>query len=118
MVKFHYRLKYGRILSVLLLIFLVVMPVVLFILPFDHFDHGQSMCASKLLFDVECYGCGMTRACMRLIHGRLYEAMDFNKLSLIVFPCLSYLWGLQLNMEIRFLLGRNPEPEKKESQKI
>ena len=33
----------------------------LFFLPADHFDSGQSMCASKWLFDIECLGCGIKK---------------------------------------------------------
>lgn len=103
MVKCHYNLKIGRQLSILLILGLFAVPVILFLLPFDYFDHGQSICVSKFFFGIECFGCGMTRACMRIIHGRIYEAMDFNKLSILVFPCLCYLWVRQLRMEINYL---------------
>ena len=41
---------------------------------------------------MECYGCGMTRACMHLIHFDIQAAADFNKLSFIVVPLLGVMW--------------------------
>ena len=71
---------------------LIATPIILFILPVDYFDHGKSMCVSRLLFDVSCYGCGMTRAIMHLIHFDFEVAMEFNRLSFFVFPLLFILW--------------------------
>ena len=71
---------------------LIVAPIILFILPVDYFDYGKSMCVSRLLFDVSCYGCGMTRAIMHLIHFDFEGAMEFNRLSFFVFPLLFILW--------------------------
>jgi hypothetical protein len=70
----------------------VLLPLVLLVLPADFFDQGQSLCLSKLLAGIECYGCGMTRAMMHLIHLDVQGAAGFNKLCFIVFPVLSVLW--------------------------
>jgi len=64
----------------------------LFFLPADHFDSGQSMCASKWLFDIECLGCGITRAIMHLMHLEFQTAWDFNKLSFVILPIGLLLW--------------------------
>jgi hypothetical protein len=71
---------------------LILFPIILFILPPDYFDNGQSICASVLLFDIECYGCGMTRAVMHFIHFEFTKAIEYNKLVLLVFPLLTLLW--------------------------
>jgi hypothetical protein len=71
----------------------VLLPLVLLLLPADFFDQGQSLCLSKLLLGIECYGCGMTRAIMHLIHLDIRGAAGFNKLCFIVFPVLSGLWA-------------------------
>lgn len=71
---------------------LVVIPLVLLLLPANYFDEGQSICLSVLLFEQECMGCGMTRACMHLIHGDFHIAAQFNKLSFVVLPLLSLYW--------------------------
>jgi hypothetical protein len=74
------------------LFLIVLLPVVLLILPANFFDEGNSICLSKVLFDFECYGCGMTRACMHLIHFDLEEAFAFNMLSFLVLPLLGIVW--------------------------
>ena len=49
--------------------FLLIGPVVWFILPADFFDHSTiELCLSKILFDRSCIGCGITRAVMHFIH--------------------------------------------------
>lgn len=79
---------------------LVALPAFLFLLPSDFFDSGQSMCLSVFLLDVECYGCGMTRALMHLIHLDFSVAWAYNKLSFVVLPALFWLW-----MQSVFFLG-------------
>jgi hypothetical protein len=74
------------------LILLFGIPVVLLILPKDFFDGGESICVSKVIFDVECYACGLTRACMHLIHLDFEEAFAYNMMSFIAFPALAIMW--------------------------
>lgn len=69
-----------------------VAPLVLILLPVDFFDKGESICLSKVLLNMECYACGMTRAVMHLIHFDFEAAWQFNKLSFIVLPLLFPLW--------------------------
>lgn len=72
---------------------MVLFPAILLFLPYDYLDTGSIKCLSKAIFDLECWGCGMTRACMRIIHFRFEEAWYFNKLSFFVFPILCYLYA-------------------------
>jgi len=69
-----------------LISFLIVVGITLISLPATFFDHGQSICISMLLFKVECFGCGMTRAIQHLIHFDFEGAYSYNKLAFIVFP--------------------------------
>ena len=69
-------------------IILLIIPIVLLILPADYFDKGQSVCVSVLLFDKNCYACGMTRAVQHLIHLDFQQASEFNKLSFLILPLL------------------------------
>ena len=78
----------------------ILIPVILLLLPAHQFDTGTSLCLSKLLLNTECYGCGMMRAIMHLIHLDFSTAFHFNKLSFIVFPLLSYLWGQSFLREV------------------
>jgi hypothetical protein len=71
---------------------ILVIPAILLFLPFNFFDNRGPVCIVTLLTGYECYGCGMTRACQRIIHFKFEEAYHFNKLALIVFPILVYGW--------------------------
>lgn len=71
---------------------LLLGPVVLLILPADFFNDGPAICPSKLLFNLECLGCGMTRAVMHFIHLDFDSALFFNQGSLIVAPLLIIVW--------------------------
>lgn len=71
---------------------LLLIPLVLLVLPADFFDTGRAVCLSVVLFGKTCYGCGITRAVHHLIHLEFLEAYNFNKLVVIVFPLISYLY--------------------------
>ncbi len=72
--------------------FFVITPIVFLLLPATYFDEGEALCPSKRFLDIECPGCGMTRAIMHLIHFDLESAIYFNYGSLIVGPVLAYFW--------------------------
>lgn len=98
--------KYGTYFSLFFLIAFLAFPVVLYLLPEDFFDHGQSICVSKFLFNMECYACGMTRAIQRWIHFNPEEAMEFNALSIVVFPLLVYIWAFNFFDELIYFTKR------------
>ncbi len=81
-----------KLIQYIKLILLILIPITLLILPANFFDNGKSVCLSVMLFDIECYGFGITRAIMHLIHFDLEEALYFNSLSFIVLPILIYTW--------------------------
>ena len=78
--------------KIALLFSLVAVPFVLMILPADFFDNGKPICLSQILAGRECFGCGMTRGIMHLIHLELEEAFAYNMLSFIVLPLLCLIW--------------------------
>jgi|GEM_PF-1949569 hypothetical protein len=89
---------FRRIYSYVVVVGMPLGAIVLLLLPADYFNTGQSLCVSVLLFDTSCYGCGMTRAIMHMIHFDFSSAWEFNPLSFIVFPLASYYlfkewWG-------------------------
>lgn len=81
-----HKLAYAKLVS------LMVIPIVLLVLPASFFDEGQSICLSVLLFDMKCYGCGMTKALMHLIHLDFPGAHHHHALSFVVLPLFIYLW--------------------------
>ena len=74
-------------------VLLLLSPIVLWILPADFFDNtGIDICPSKLLFGLECLGCGMTRAVMHIHHLEIEEALFYNYGVVIIFPFLVGTW--------------------------
>jgi len=67
LLKNNLKLKFYLVCS-----FLLLLTITLIVLPGNYFDNGNSKCVSVLLFDKQCYGCGMTRAIQHLIHFDLF----------------------------------------------
>ena len=75
---------------------LITIPFVLWLLPADFFDQGPTLCVSKLIFESDCPGCGMTRAVQHAMHLDFAASWGYNKLFIIVLPLLIYLWIKQI----------------------
>lgn len=83
---------------------LLLCPIVLWVLPVDFFtDGGPIVCPSRALFDIECFGCGITRAVMNFHHFEFTEAIYYNSLVIGVYPFLVWLWQLWVRAELRYL---------------
>jgi hypothetical protein len=78
----------ARIKSIGMLLF----PVALYFIPVDCLNKQHSICLFKNLFGVECYGCGITRAVISTIQFDFVSAFHYNKLIVIIFPLLVYIW--------------------------
>jgi hypothetical protein len=83
------------------LLFIILAPIVLLILPKDFFDNGQSICLSQLILGKECPACGITRGIMHLIHLDLENAYAWNMLSFIVLPLMIVVWIQWFLKELR-----------------
>jgi hypothetical protein len=87
-----YWLKDKKRIRILLLSGFLLLPFFLYAIPLEWLKDQHSVCLFKNLTGKECYGCGMTRAVLSVIHFQFENAIKFNKLVLIVFPLLVYLW--------------------------
>ncbi len=83
---------------------LALTPIILWIIPSDTFDDlGIKTCPSLLLFDIECWGCGITRAVLHFHHLEFADAAYYNRLVFFVYPFLVYLWIRWIKEAILFL---------------
>lgn len=101
-----------QLLRYLQIAFLLIAPVVLLILPANFFDKGESICLSKVLFDIECYACGLTRAVQHAIHGDFAGAYQYNKLVAVVLPLLFLWWAKNLAELLGFNYQKYFNPRK------
>lgn len=84
------------------LLSLLVFPVLLYLMPSVFFDHtGFELCPSKAFFNVECPGCGMTRAVMHMHHLEWDEAIYYNYGIVLIYPGLILVWFYWLGKAIK-----------------
>jgi len=83
-------------------VFVVFMPLVLLILPANIFDSGPTICISKLVTDIDCPGCGITRATQHALHFDFQTAWEYNKLIIIVGPLLLWLYVQELRISYQY----------------
>jgi hypothetical protein len=53
-------------------------------------------CLFRTFTDLECPGCGMTRATHALLHGKFAEAFQFNPVGIILLPIAVMALGIEL----------------------
>jgi hypothetical protein len=71
---------------------LLAFPALLYLVPIDWLNQQHTICLFKNIFGRECPGCGITRAVLSVLHFDFENAYHYNKLVIIVFPLLSYIW--------------------------
>jgi len=71
----------------------IAFPAFLLLSPASLFDDGPPICFSIIFLGRECFGCGLTRSIMHLIHFEFQEAYFYNAMGFVVFPALAWFWG-------------------------
>jgi len=79
---------------------LIALPIWLLLLPNNFFDNGQSICPSKFFLNIECLGCGITRAIQHLIHLDFKIAWNYNKLSYLILSVAVYIWSKEFHKTV------------------
>jgi len=72
------------------LFFILLATFIFYNIPKQYFGYGFPICVFKNIFNIECIGCGTTRAFWSILHLQFREALEYNKLSIITFPLLTY----------------------------
>jgi hypothetical protein len=88
------HLSKNKFITCLKALCILLVPVALWFVPIiSNEDASWSFCIFKNLTGHTCYGCGITRASLSLLHLRFNQALGFNKSVIIVFPILVFLWA-------------------------
>lgn len=87
------------------LIGLLLLPFLIFFLPFNLVDSGPTICIYKNITGHNCYGCGITRAITAFIKGDAIKSIEYNPLVIIVFPVgltvyFKELWTIFLKLDV------------------
>jgi len=70
------------------LILVLILGLIFFCIPKDYLGETYPICLFRILFNINCIGCGTTRAVWSIIHLRFLDAIEYNKLIVITFPLL------------------------------
>ena len=81
----------------------IVLPAMLYFIPVEWLNQQHSICLFKNLFDIECYGCGITKAVIASIQLDFVRAFNYNKLIIIVMPLMIYLWVKEIVKSVKTL---------------
>ena len=57
----------------------------LYIIPLSYVE-GRSFCLFYNLFEVKCFGCGFSRAFFNMTRLNIIEAIEYNKMILVLGP--------------------------------
>lgn len=85
---------------IVVFIALLVLPVALCLMPIQWLTptvgSDYSFCIWKNITGHDCWGCGMTRAFVNIMHGHFEAAWQCNKLVVAAFPVMVYLWAVNV----------------------
>jgi hypothetical protein len=69
-----------------------ILPFLLYLIPVEWLNKQHTICLFKNIFGRDCYGCGLTRSVLSVLHFDFSAAWHYNKLIVIVMPLLIYVW--------------------------
>ena len=72
---------------------LLLLPILFYFIPVSKLNGQHTICLFKNITGYECYGCGMTRAVLSVLHFDFHTAFCYNRLVVFVFPLLVYVWA-------------------------
>lgn len=90
---------------------LLLIPVAMILLPVEWIDGpGVPVCIFRNLTGYECWGCGLTRAMVSVMHLELHRAWEFNPLIVVVFPLALWYWVVSMRRTVLRLRERDRNP--------
>lgn len=82
------------------LVLYFTVPVGLTLVPASLLEAVHPVCIFRNIFNTDCPGCGMTRAVLSVMHGDLTSALRYNRLVVLVFPLLGYVYVQAIRAEV------------------
>lgn len=80
------------------LIFVILSPVLAYVVASLLIKYNDSpICIWKNVFNVECWGCGLTRAFQAFCNLNFEKAWEYNNKIFIVLPVLFCVWAAEIN---------------------
>ncbi|MCB5253780.1 MAG: DUF2752 domain-containing protein [Candidatus Cloacimonetes bacterium] len=70
---------------------IAIIALALILLPVESIAFGHNLCIHKAITHKSCPGCGMTRAFASCLQGNIRQAIDYNRLIIIVFPLMVFI---------------------------
>ena len=58
-------------------------------IPRQYLGDEYPLCLYRIIFNHECFGCGTTRAVWSILHLNINDALEYNKLIVLIFPLLT-----------------------------
>jgi len=74
------------------IVIIIFAPILLIVVPTAYVENGPSICIFKNIFNFDCPGCGMMRAISCVFHLQFIKAFNYNKMIIIIFPLLTYIY--------------------------
>lgn len=87
--------KITQIFRVVTMIGMIIFPIIVLLIPVDYVEANPIPCVFRTFFNIECIGCGMTRASLNLLHFNFAKAYEYNRLVFIVLPLVISLYTIQ-----------------------
>lgn len=90
------------------LLILISLLIVIYIIPLK-FIEERSFCIFYNLFKVKCYGCGFTRAFFNMTRFNIREAIEYNRMIIILGPIIVYVFAFEIWDSISIILMKRVE---------
>lgn len=87
------------------LILLIAIVAIIYTIPLNYIE-GRSFCILYNLFDIECLGCGFTRAFFNVTRLNIIEAINYNKMIILLGPLAIGIYVLELTHTLKILKNR------------
>jgi len=71
---------------------IILVLTVLFVfynIPIEYLGDTYPICLYKIILQQSCPGCGTTRAIWSILHLNINDALNYNRLIVIIFPLLA-----------------------------